>query len=176
MVALQRINSSLAHNLFYPVASNLHFIFNFLLFIKMVTTRSGLVLSDNKTSNTPISLVFNNGIHFDMNIIQNVMNFLPLPDLNRFCCTSKSIRLLATVEMIVKAALIHGGTSKRSINILYPLIKNRCIYPLDSEGLWELLQTNKCSVCKSLLHRDKCNTVQQVRSGIGLNICWKCLQ
>lgn len=141
----------------------------------MVTTRSGLVLSDDTPSMSPTSM-FTNEIYFDLNIIRNIMEFLPLPDLNRLCCTSKLIRSHGTVDMIVKAALLNGGTAKISIDKLYPLIEKRCIHPIDAEGLWELLQTNNCSVCKTLLKRNESNAVKHIRSGIGLNICWKCLQ
>jgi hypothetical protein len=77
---------------------------------------------------------------------------------------------------IVRSGLLQGGEAKRSIVNLYPLIKSRCIHPISPDGLWEILQSNKCVVCKNAVKGEKNNSVRFARPKLGLKLCWGCLR
>lgn len=105
-----------------------------------------------------------------------IMEYLPLGDLNRISCTSGMMRKYVTVELIVKAALFQGGDTMQTIKNLYELIHCRSIHPITHNGLWEILQTKKCNICKNVKTRKKNNSVRYVRANIGINICWNCIR
>lgn len=110
----------------------------------------------------------------DVDVLELMMTYLPLEDMNRMSCTSKQFRNAVSVNMIVRAAMLKGGNVKASVDVLYPLIKARSIHPISPNGLWEILQTNKCVQCSNTTKRKKNNSVQFARKGIGLNLCWPC--
>jgi hypothetical protein len=116
--------------------------------------------------------------HLDDLVLSNIWSWLSLGELNRVSCASKKMRNLIGLDLdhMICSGLLEGGESKRSIVNLYPLIKSRCIHPISPDGLWEILQSNKCMVCKNAVKGEKNNSVRFARPKLGLKLCWSCLR
>jgi hypothetical protein len=114
--------------------------------------------------------------HLDDFVLSHIWSYLCLGGLNRVSCTSKKMRSLIGLSPMIRSGLLQGGEAKRSIVNLYPLIKSRCIHPISPDGLWEILQSNKCMVCKNAVKGEKNNSVRFARPRLGLKLCWSCLR
>jgi len=96
-----------------------------------------------------------------------VMNFLGPRELFRLACCSKELVQKLTVEMVVKSALIHGGYAYTTIEKLYPLYRNKSIYPSSALRLLRLVNGKRCEFC----HKEK---VRHARTGFGIFSCSRC--
>lgn len=108
-------------------------------------------------------------------ILYQIMEFLPFSDLWNMSQTSKIIQNLVTISMVVKACLLKGGYAKVSMEKIYPLIKNRSIYPPSVRRLFTIARGKVCEICLNEKKYKKGNSCIGTRVGFGINACWRCV-
>ena len=75
-------------------------------------------------------------------------------------------------EFVVKTCLMSGGKAKKTIERLYPLVKERSIFPLSSRRMLDLATGKLCEICKNVIKYDKNNSVSLVRDPYAIHACW----
>ena len=78
-------------------------------------------------------------------------------------------------EFVVKTCLMSGGKAKKTIERLYPLVKERSIFPISSRRMLDLATGKLCEICKNVIKYDKNNSVSLVRDPYAIHACWRCV-
>ena len=76
---------------------------------------------------------------------------------------------------VVRVCLMNGGSAKKSMEQLYPMTKDRSIYPITAERLLDLATEKLCEICGNVTRYPKNNSVKHVRSPYAILCCWRCV-
>jgi hypothetical protein len=97
-----------------------------------------------------------------------VMEFLSPRQLYNLAFSCKILMNAVNTKLIVKAALIHGGHAKHTVDELHELMTNNAIHIPSPLRLLRLTNGKRCEFCFR-------NQVNFVRPGLGVFACWDCI-
>jgi hypothetical protein len=95
-----------------------------------------------------------------------VVQFLAPRELYHIAFTCKGMLQYITVELVVRSALLHGGSPRKTVEALYPLMQNKSIHPVSAVRLLRLVNCRRCEYCKR-------GSMRTIRPDYGVALCFQ---
>lgn len=105
-------------------------------------------------------------VHVPIDALGIVMQFLAPRELYRIAFTCKDMLKFITVKLVVRSALLHGGTPRKTVEALYPLMLNRSIHPVSALRMLQLCNCRRCEYCKR-------SPMRSIQPNYGVALCFK---
>ena len=106
--------------------------------------------------------------HLDLPIdaLGIVMQFLAPRELYLTAFTCKDMLQFVTVQLVVRSALLHGGSPRKTVEALYPLMQNMSIHPVSALRLLRLVNCKRCEHCQR-------SSMRTIRPDYGVALCFR---
>ena len=102
-------------------------------------------------------------------IINELAPFLGLKELYNVTQVNSNLKHAVTMDMAVKAVLLHSRYSLQSMIVMKDLVDHRSIYPASVDRIMRIGLGRRCEIC---LERK----VHHLRTGHGVFVCWPCIK